>query len=114
MALGAVQPAVELDQGQGAAPAVLAQGEVDDVDAVVAGVGADAADHAGHSTAMASGLQLNKPRARFCTVRIRWKKPKGVRADEKACPFAPGAVQPDPARILLPRGPAAGAPDKLN
>ena len=39
---------------------------------------------AGHTVTALYELELAEPRSRFCTVRIRWKKPKGVRADEKA------------------------------
>ena len=48
---------------------------------------------AGHTVTALYELELAEPRSRFCTVRIRWKKPKGVKADEKAYPFAPGAMK---------------------
>ncbi len=48
---------------------------------------------AGHTVTALYELELAEPRSRFCTVRIRWKKPKGVRADEKAYPFAPGDMK---------------------
>ncbi len=42
---------------------------------------------AGHTVTALYELQLTDPSRSFATVRIRWKKPQGVKADEKAFPF---------------------------
>lgn len=44
---------------------------------------------AGHTVTALYELQLIKPNSSFATVRIRWKKPQGKKASEKAYLFSP-------------------------
>jgi len=44
---------------------------------------------AGHTVTALYEAEVTNPRAQFATVRIRWKKPQGTKADEKAYPFSP-------------------------
>ncbi len=44
---------------------------------------------AGHTVTALYEAEVTNPRAAFATVRIRWKKPQGVKAAEKAYPFSP-------------------------
>jgi len=48
---------------------------------------------AGHAVTALYELELTNPKARFATVRIRWKKPQGAKADEKAYPFNPRKLE---------------------
>ena len=44
---------------------------------------------AGHTVTALYEMQLTDPKAPFATVRVRWKKPQGVKAAERAFPFRP-------------------------
>jgi Ca-activated chloride channel family protein len=48
---------------------------------------------AGHTVTALYELELTEPRARFATVRLRWKQPQGVKADERAYPFDPNELK---------------------
>ena len=49
---------------------------------------------AGHTVTALYELQLLNPKASFATVRIRWKKPTGSKASEKAYPFSKSKMKP--------------------
>jgi len=44
---------------------------------------------AGHTVTALYELELTDPTKQWATVRVRWKKPRGVKADERAFPIRP-------------------------
>jgi len=48
---------------------------------------------AGHTVTALYELELSDPRATWATVRVRWKKPEGSKAEEKAFPVSSGTMK---------------------
>jgi len=48
---------------------------------------------AGHTVTALYELELTNPKATWATVRVRWKKPQGAKASEKAFPIKPSMLK---------------------